>query len=162
MKILTLYFSKTGHTKAAAELIHETAGGDIYEIKTERTYSDSYGVAVLQSGLERFRNSLPELKDIPDISAYDTIFIGSPVWWFTLAPAVKALIAETDWKGKTVYPFFTSGGQPRHTGDDFTALLKKAGADIPDYFHIPYKGNKVEKEPAEIVGWTERKLEGRS
>ena len=78
MKILTVYFSKTGHTKAVAEIIRETVGGDLFEVKTKRTYSASYGIAVLQSGIERFRKTLPELESFPDISSYDKIFYRIP------------------------------------------------------------------------------------
>lgn len=50
MKILTVYFSKTGHTKAIAEMIHKAVGGELGEIRTKRSYAPSYGMAVLQGG----------------------------------------------------------------------------------------------------------------
>ena len=162
MKILTVYFSKTGHTKAVAEIIRETVGGDLFEVKTKRTYSASYGIAVLQSGIERFRNTLPELESLPDISAYDRIFIGSPVWWFTLTPAVKSLIAGVDWKNKTVCPFFTSGGQPNHTGEDFKAFLENKGAEVPGYLHVFYRKNRMETEISTITEWAENCADAQS
>ena len=55
MKILTVYFSKTGHTKAIAEMIHKAVGGELGEIRTKRSYAPSYGMAVLQGGLEQLR-----------------------------------------------------------------------------------------------------------
>ena len=45
MKILTVYFSKTGHTKAIAEMIHKAVGGELGEIRTKRSYAPSYGMA---------------------------------------------------------------------------------------------------------------------
>lgn len=54
MKILTVYFSKTGHTKAIAEMIHKAVGGELGEIRTKRSYAPSYGMAVLQ-GLEQLK-----------------------------------------------------------------------------------------------------------
>ena len=83
MKILTVYFSKTGHTKAIAEMIHKAVGGELGEIRTKRSYAPSYGMAVLQGGLEQLRKSLPELAEMPETAEYDVIFVGSPVWWFT-------------------------------------------------------------------------------
>lgn len=59
MKILTVYFSKTGHTKAIAEMIHKAVGGELGEIRTKRSYAPSYGMAVLQGGLEQLRKSFP-------------------------------------------------------------------------------------------------------
>ncbi|MFR6111293.1 MAG: flavodoxin [Dialister invisus] len=99
MKILTVYFSKTGHTKAIAEMIHKAVGGDLGEIRTKRSYAPSYGMAVLQGGLEQLRKSLPELAEMPETAEYDVIFVGSPVWWFTLTPAVKSFISRAEWKG---------------------------------------------------------------
>ena len=64
MKILTVYFSKTGHTKAIAEMIHKAVGGELGEIRTKRSYAPSYGMAVLQGGLEQLRKSLPELAEM--------------------------------------------------------------------------------------------------
>ena len=122
MKILTVYFSKTGHTKAIAEMIHKAVGGELGEIRTKRSYAPSYGMAVLQGGLEQLRKSLPELAEMPETAEYDVIFVGSPVWWFTLTPAVKSFISKAEWKGKRIYPFFTSGGQPGKTANDFKRL----------------------------------------
>ena len=51
MKILTVYFSKTGHTKAIAEMIHKAVGGELGEIRTKRSYAPSYGMSVLQGGI---------------------------------------------------------------------------------------------------------------
>ena len=62
MKILTVYFSKTGHTKAIAEMIHKAVGGELGEIRTKRSYAPSYGMAVLQGGLEQLRKSLLSLQ----------------------------------------------------------------------------------------------------
>ena len=76
MKILTVYFSKTGHTKAIAEMIHKAVGGELGEIRTKRSYAPSYGMAVLQGGLEQLRKSLPELAEMPETAEYDVIFDG--------------------------------------------------------------------------------------
>ncbi len=60
-KILTLYFTRSGHTKHVAETIQSAVGGDIAEIKTRRTYSSSYFGAIVQGGLEKMKNARPEL-----------------------------------------------------------------------------------------------------
>ena len=106
MKILTTYFSKTGHTKAIAEMIHKVVGGELGEIRTKRSYAPSYGVAVLQGGLEQLRKSLPELAEMPETAEYDVIFIGSPVWRFTLTPAVKKFYQQSRLERETNISFF--------------------------------------------------------
>ena len=155
MKILTVYFSKTGHTTAIAEMIHKAVGGDIREIRTKRSYASSYGMAVLQGGLEQLRKSLPELAEMPETAEYDVIFIGSPVWWFTLTPAAKSFIRKAEWKGKRIYPFFTSGGQPGKTANDFKTLLEDKGAVVGDSLSVPYKRNLPQKPVDEIIRWAE-------
>ncbi len=157
MKILTVYFSKTGHTKIVAGTIHERVGGDMKEIHTKRKYASSYGMAVIQGGLEQFRKSLPELEEIPDVADYDVIFLGTPVWWFTLAPAVKSFIAASALAGKKVYPFFTSGGQPKDTAEDFRMLLESKRAIMADTLHVSYRGNKLQMASSEIIRWADEK-----
>lgn len=153
MKILTVYFSKTGHTKAIAEIIHEAVGGDIREIRTKRNYAHSYGMAVLQGGLEQLRKSLPELSEMPETAEYDVVFIGSPVWWFTLAPAAKSFISKMEWKGKRIYPFFTNGGQPGNTANDFKTFLENKGAVVGNSLSVSYKRNLMQKPVDEIIHW---------
>ena len=64
----------------------------------------------------------PEIEDLPiDIDDYDVIFVGSPCWWYTMAPAVTTFLSSHDFKGKAIAPFMTHEGQPlrpyagRHT-----------------------------------------------
>ena len=123
MKILTVYFSKTGHTKAIAEMIHKAVGG--------------------------------ELAEMPETAEYDVIFVGSPVWWFTLTPAVKSFISKAEWKGKRIYPFFTSGGQPGKTANDFKRLLEDKGALVGGSLSVPYKRNLPQRPVDEIIRWAE-------
>lgn len=87
-----------------------------------------------RGGLEQLRKSLPELAEMPETAEYDVIFVGSPVWWFTLTPAVKSFISKAEWKGKRIYPFFTSGGQPGKTANDFKRLLEDKGALVGGSF----------------------------
>ena len=143
MKILTVYFSK---------MIHKAVGGDIREIRTKRSYASSYGMAVLQGGLEQLRKSLPELAEMPETAEYDVIFIGSPVWWFTLTPAAKSFIRKAEWR---IYPFFTSGGQPGKTANDFKTLLEDKGAVVGDSLSVPYKRTLPQKPVDEIIRWAE-------
>lgn len=158
MKILTVYFSKTGHTKAIAGTIHETVGGDIREIRTKRNYASSYGLAVLQGGLEQLRKSLPELEEMISTDGYDVIFIGTPVWWFTITPAVKSFIDKANLKGKRVYPFFTNGGQPGRTAEDFKALMGKKGAVMGEPLSVPYRRNLLQIPAENAACWAEDKM----
>lgn len=110
-KVLVAYYSWSGNTKEVAEAIHTITGGDIFRIETVQSYPEEYNKTTAQAKKEINEGYKPELKTrVADISQYDTIFIGSPNWWGTIAPAVSSFLADYDLKGKTVIPFITHGG----------------------------------------------------
>ena len=58
----------------------------------------------------------PELKPLPvNVADYDVIAVGTPTWWYTMAPAVKAFLHGQNFAGKTVVPFMTNGGDHLET-----------------------------------------------
>ena len=75
MKIVKL---EKGHTAAAAEYIQKTVGGDLFEIETVKTYIEDHMEMIYEAKEELEKGIRPELKVYPDISGYDTIFIGFP------------------------------------------------------------------------------------
>lgn len=109
-KILVAYYSHTGNTKTVAETIKEITGGDLFEIKTNHEYPKNYTDIINQARQEKEDNFEPELTENIDISAYDTIFIGSPVWWYTFASPIRTFLSENNFSGKTIMPFCTHGG----------------------------------------------------
>lgn len=152
MKILTLYYSKSGHTKQVAEIIHEAVGGDMAPIRTKKRYARSYVGAVIQGGIQRLTGDMPELLPLPvNLAAYDVVFLGGPVWWFTIAPALKRFLTDADLSGKRVYPFLTSGGQPK---DSFLDLETACGdAHVGEGFHVYFKGTQMMAEPEDVRTW---------
>lgn len=135
MKPLILFYSFGGNTRRIAKMIQEEIGGDLYEIETAAPYTGSYEEVVEQGEREVNSGFMPELKPLQaDLSQYDTIVLGSPVWWYTYAPAMKTFLHQTDLSGKTIYPFATNGGWLGHTLKDFakgcTGAAVHAGLDI--------------------------------
>ena len=109
--ILLVYYSRSGNTRAIANLIHREVGGTIHEIRPEVPYPESYDAVVDQAGKEIQTGYKPALHSTLDhIESYDTIFVGSPNWWSTIAPPVAAFLSQYDLSGKTVAPFCTHGG----------------------------------------------------
>lgn len=102
---LVTYFSNTGNTREVAELIAEYTGGDLSEIRRAQPYEDLRE----EAEVEIDNGVRPEITtDISDISVYDTIFVGYPIWWDE-APAMIATFLETnDFSEKTIVPFCTS------------------------------------------------------
>lgn len=110
-KILIAYYSWSGNTKQVAEAIQKEIGGDLFEIQTVKPYSEDYHTVTEQAKKEINDGYLPELKaKVENLEQYNTVFIGSPNWWGTIAPAVSAFIAENNLSGKRVVPFITHGG----------------------------------------------------
>ena len=113
--ILVVYFSATGSTKAVAETIAETAGGDLFEITPAQPYtSDDLNWRNEDSRVCREHDN-PALQTVeltvttPDNWAdYDTVFIGYPIWWQNASWVVASFAAANDFEGKTVIPFCTS------------------------------------------------------
>lgn len=131
-RILVAFFSATGTTAQAAELIANAADGEIYAITPALPYTD----ADLDWNDKRSRSSAemndpkarPALGGKPlDTSDYDVIFIGYPIWW-NLAPRIVLTFIEShDLKGKTIVPFATSGGSGIAGS---VAALKKTYPDL--------------------------------
>lgn len=100
MKSLILYYSYRGNTQRIAERIHSAIGGDIARIDTVVPYTGSYDDVVAQGEREVKRGFLPELKAMDiDLDRYDTIVLGTPVWWYTCAPATRAFLTAHDLSG---------------------------------------------------------------
>ncbi len=112
---LVAYFSATGTTEAVAQLLAQAANADLIEIEPKTPYSDAdldWRDSLSRSSVEmRDPASRPELKSEPtDLSHYDVVFVGFPIWWGVAPHVVNSFIEAADLKGKTIIPFATSGG----------------------------------------------------
>lgn len=110
-KILIAYYSLSGNTREVAEAVQKEVGGDIFEIETAEAYPDIYKELTEQAKREISAGYKPALKkNVENFEKYDIVFIGSPIWWGTIAPAVSSFLAANDFNGKTVIPFVTHSG----------------------------------------------------
>lgn len=138
-KILIAYFSWSGNTKVIAEKIHSQTGGDVFEIIPQKPYPSDYHETTVLARKEKENNVHPELKNKIDISAYDIIFVGTPAWWYTMAPPVMTFLEENNFEGKTIVPFVTHGGGG---GYSIASDMKKlaSGAKVLTQFTVYGKG----------------------
>ena len=84
MKNLVIYFSIFGSTKQFAEMVHDKVGGDIKELKPIRPYEKEYKPLLAFSKQEVDNGILTPFEELNiDISDYDNIFVGYPMWWYT-------------------------------------------------------------------------------
>lgn len=112
---LVAYFSASGVTKKIAERLAKTAGADIFEIRPVTPYTDAdldWRDANSRSTKEKNDRSIrPEIAGkLPDVSGYDTVFVGFPIWWYTAPNIICTFLEQYDFSGKTMIPFATSGG----------------------------------------------------
>lgn len=113
--ILITYFSASGVTKSEAERISKIVNGDLFEIEPKEKYTKEdldWRNKQSRSSVEmQNRSSRPEIKeDNLDISNYDTILIGFPIWWGVAPTVVNTFIESKDFTRKNLIPFCTSGG----------------------------------------------------
>ncbi len=157
-KLLIVYYSWfNGNTERIAKKLQSIAGGDLLKIDTAVPYSGSYNEVVDQGQREVNRGYEPQLKPISaNIADYDVIAVGTPTWWYTMAPAVKTFLHKNSFAGKTVVPFMTNGGWPGHVIKD----MKNActGADVVCDMQVKFDstgGDKLETSEAEIEAWAQ-------
>lgn len=152
MSALVIYYSYSGNTRRAAERIGKAIGADLAEIQTVRPYTGSYDDVVDQGQREVDSGFLPELRPLgADLSRYDTIILGTPVWWYTFAPAMNSFLHSADLSGKTVYPFATNGGWLGHTFRDFEKACR--GAQVKAGLDIRFNGDRQMTPDTDIQKW---------
>ncbi len=126
-KILIAYFSWGGNTQSIAEKIHKTTGADIFRIETITPYPKDYNETAYGIAKKQHEEGIkPQLKDNIDVSLYDAVFVGTPAWWYEMAPAVKTFLSENNFEGKTIIPFITHGGGGKYSIAQDMAKLTKA------------------------------------
>lgn len=110
MKILIVYYSYShGNTKKIAEALAKATEGDIERIETVKKYG-SYEETVEVGAGRSTAGECPPLRPMKkDIVGYDVIALGSPTWWYTMAPAMRTFVTTHDFTGKKMI-FFTTHG----------------------------------------------------
>lgn len=115
MKILVSYFSARGVTKEVATQLANLSHADLEEIRPIEKYSNEdldWQNNHSRSSIEmKNENSRPQIaKPIYDLSAYDVLFIGYPIWWYVEPRIINTYLDSFNLEGKRIIPFATSGG----------------------------------------------------
>lgn len=109
--ILIAFYSQSGNTRQIAEMICQQTAGVLYEITPETPYKSLYLGGGRRIKSERETGTLPALNmPLPDVSKYETIFLGTPNWGNSLSHPVLAFVEQCDLSGKSIFPFCTHGG----------------------------------------------------
>ena len=155
-RVLTVYYSwSNGNTERIAKMLQKEIGGDIVRIDTITPYEGSYDDVVNQGQEEVQRGYEPEIKSLGvNISDYDVIAVGTPTWWYTMAPAVLTFLHTESFVDKTVIPFMTNAGWPGNVIKDMKTACK--GADIKYEMEIQFDstgGSRLETSMEDITKW---------
>ncbi len=123
-KMLVLYYSETGSTKAVAEELQKQTGADIESIEAVEPYTGNFQETIQRGQREMQSGEYPALKPLTKkIADYDVIFLGYPIWFGTYANPIVTLIKAQDFADKKVVPFCTFGSGGLNTSSD---ALRKA------------------------------------
>ncbi|MDO4533009.1 MAG: flavodoxin [Coriobacteriia bacterium] len=136
-----------GNTAKVAKEIAAQTGADLIEVKPAKAYPDGYDECCDVALAEQEENARPELVEIPDLSAYDTIYLGYPIWWGDLPMFMYTLLETGDFSGKTILPFCThegSGlsGTPANIADACPDAEVGEGLDL--------RGKTAQESPDEV------------
>lgn len=143
-RTIVAYFSRTGenyvsgsiidlpvgNTEVAAGYVRDATGGDIFRIETVSPYPENYSACTGQAQAEKRADARPQLVDLgPDMSGYDTVYLGYPNWCGTVPMAVLTFLEAHDFSGKRILPFCTNEGSGMGSSD---SDIRKAcpGAEV--------------------------------
>ena len=134
MKAAVVYYSRSGITKKIAEKVQAKFGADMFFVEPEKAYK-GFASSIIRVIREKTGKKKPAAKTpAADFSAYDTVFIGFPVWAATIPDFLQEYIRQADLSGKRVIPFATAGNNGKE--ESLTALKALLpDSEITDYFY---------------------------
>jgi flavodoxin len=131
MKSLVVYYSLTGNTKMISEKIAASAGSEILEIVPIKEYQKEGASKYIWGGYEAKMKKEPELNPINiDLNKYNLIFLGSPVWAWTLSPPVRSFLKKNTLTNKKFALFMTAGGDGIKGMDRFKSEVISTLGDV--------------------------------
>ena len=158
-KNLIIYFSRAdenyavgyidkGNTEIVAEFVQELTGAELFKVEPAVPYAKDYNTCIKEAK-ERIGNA-PINEKLTDISAYDTVFIMSPIYWGTYVPEMETALRDLDFGGKTVRVISTHEGSGLgNMVSDVKKLCK--GADVKPGLAI--KGSQAKKSKKLVEDW---------
>lgn len=157
-RMLIVYYSQSnGNTRRIAEALQQATGADIEAIETLDPYTGNYQEIVDRGQREVNAGFKPAIRLLRhDLDDYDTIALGTPTWWYTMAPAVRTFLTGNHLAGKRVALFQTHGGWPGHALADMQALCN--GAKFLPSLQVQFDstgGADLVTPQAEIDAWVD-------
>ncbi|MCC0808043.1 flavodoxin [Methylobacterium sp. W2] len=150
-RVLVAFFTRSGNTKVIAGTVQRDLKADLFEIRPAQPYPEDYEETVAQAQRETERRYEPPLAaTVPDIAAYDTVFLGLPIWGTTAPPVIRSFLRSHDLKGRTLRPIITHGGYG--LGDSMAVIRAHAsGAMVAEPFSM--EADQERRTLNKVRGW---------
>lgn len=157
-KSIIIYFSRSGSTELLVSKVAQQTDADLLEIVDKVPYSADYQRTLSRANSERAAADYPELNmQIPDLSQYDTVYLGYPIWAMTLShPMTTFLMANgSQLTRKQIAPFMTEGGYGQGDSvDRIKAILRSRGAQENRFMSaLIIDGNEVDQADKRVAAW---------
>ena len=160
-KSIIIYFSRAdenyavgyidkGNTEVIAEYIRDLTGAELFKVEPKDKYASDYKTCVREA-VERIRShNAPIVKELPDLSSYEVIYIGSPVYCGKMPEEMVTALKDRDFTGKIIRPFVT------HEGSGLANIPKEIkevckGATVLDGLEV--KGSTVNSAKDKVESW---------
>lgn len=155
MKTLIVYYGYGNHTNMIAKKLEKELNADIIKIKPKIAYTNDYQLLVDQTENNLETKETPDIEDINiNLHNYNKIIIGSPVWWYTIAPPVRTFLKKYDLSTLKVYPFATNAGWLGSTFDEIKSLCNgEIKYPMSIKFSTDHEENKILTSETEISNW---------
>lgn len=161
-KSLIIYFSRAdenynvgviekGNTEVIAEYIRDITNGHLFKVEPAKPYSKNYMECIEEAKVRTSTHNAPIKESIPDITDYEVIYVGSPIYWGGMPEELYTALKEKDFTGKTIRVFTT------HEGSGLSNVPSQVksictGANVMDDA-IAIQGSKVYNSKEIIEEW---------
>lgn len=161
-KSLVIYFSRAdenyavgyidkGNTEVIAEYIKEIANADLFRVDPAVPYSANYNTCIEEAKVRTANHDAPIVEPVPDISNYEVIYIGSPIYWGGMPEEMFTALKDVDFTGKIVRVFTT------HEGSGLSSVPRQVkeickGANVLDD-GIAIQGSSVKSAKGKVESW---------
>ena len=163
-KSLIIYFSRAdenyfggemkyvykGNTEVIAEYIRDIVGGDLFKVEPLNPYPTNYMECIEEAKVRTKEHNAPIKENVPDISNYEVIYVGSPIYWGGMPEELFTALQGLDYSGKIIRPFTT------HEGSGLSGVPRQlkeicVGAEVLDGLAIV--GSQVKNSKQKVEDW---------
>ena len=145
-----MHYIEKGNTEVVAEFIRDLTNADLFKVEPLIPYSKDYMVCINEAKERTNTHNAPIKENVPDISSYEVIYIGSPIYWGGMPEELFTALKDLDFTGKIIRPFVT------HEGSGLSGVPRQlkeicVGAEVLD--GIAIVGSQVNNSKSIIEEW---------